>query len=210
MSAGYLLGEAPLSVKVNEADEQTLLARLLQEDQSPPRPSPLRPSLRLPSSSSSLREDFSSYESSSAQASTPLLSLGVPSIDYASSSTSIRTPNYDSDSEGFGLEDGDGECEESMSCLIPPPNLGVHFHACSKQLIMVSASGAVHRVVSIYYRRNRVYKVNSQKPIYAHQSSFSPDDVLVSARADDHVTIVRRGAKSGKLTLTVHKHSQFD
>ena len=209
MSAGYSLGETPLSIEINDIDRQTLLATLLKDDGPSPHPSPLRPSLRLTPSSSSLTEDFSSHESSSVQASTSLLSLSVPSVDYASSSTSIQTPNCDSDCEDFVLEDGDGECEESMSYLIPHPDSGVHFHACSKQLIMVSPSPTVHRVVSIYYRRNRVYKVNSQKPVFAHQPSFSPDDVLVSARADPHIAMVRRGAKSGKLTLTLHNHSQF-
>lgn len=221
MSQGYFIGdegEQPpdeslplLGVSfptIEEESEKTLTAPL--RDDIPAPPSPLRPSLRLSRSSSINfnRPPSRSFASTS--------SLSVPGLTSASTST-LRSDNSswdgaessicdESAASDTELDDNDADAYDSVSKAIPTPCRGVHFHARRKHfVIMPPPHSSAPRVVSVQFQGSKVKDICSRKPFGANLSSFSHQDVTLSAKGPDHVAMVRRNAKSNKVFLTVHR-----
>ena len=204
MKQGYTLHtEATILVGTDDNDgeerlefERTLLevAQAQELEVLSPPPTPLRPSLCLSASTSSFAWDSNSrlFESSS--------SLDVPSL--ASSQTSA---NCDSSCE----DDDPNQGQEDAPELIPYPEPGVHFHARHKEFVIIAPSSAVHRLVTVEFNGSSVHKVHSRKPLGVHVPSFSPNDIVLSARGENHIAVVRRGAKSNKISLTIQGRSEY-
>ena len=176
-----------------------------------PPPSPLRPSLRL-SRSSSINFERSPSRRSFLSTS----SLNVPSLTSATSSPrSLQNDNSswdgaessildESDSSETELEDTDNY----ISKAIPPPCRGVHFHARRKHFVIIPPpKSCVHRVVSVQFQGDKVREISSRKPFGAN-TSFSQDDISLSAKGADHIAIVRRSSKSSKIFVTVHRRGE--
>lgn len=174
-------------------------------------PSPLRPSLRL-SRSSSIGFDRPPSRSLASPS-----SLTVPSLTSASSSTlTLRSDNssWDGAESSTGDESASSETEleaadNSILKVIPAPSRGVHFHARRKHFVIIPPpKSSVHRVISVQFQGSKVREIKSRKPFGANSASFSPDDLALSAKGADHIVVVRRGPKSSKIFVTIHRRGE--
>jgi len=202
-----LLAEGPPAV-IEPEPFKDLLSSITQTLQPP---SPLRRSLRLSRTSSI------SFERSPSRPLASPSSLNVPSLTSASSSPLTRHSDVsswdgaessisdESDSSEIELEDAD----DYISKAIPAPCRGVHFHARRKHFVIIPPpKSSVHRVVSVQFQGNKVREICSRKPFGANTSSFSQDDISLSAKGADHIAVVRRSSKSSKIFVTVHRRGE--
>lgn len=113
-----------------------------------------------------------------------------------------------SDDEGSDVDDG-SEINSSISEMIPNSR-GTHFHAHSKQFVILPPpSSSVHRVVSVHLAGNKVREVKSRKPFGVGSSALSSEDVTLSAKGKDHVVLVRRTAKNAKISVTINRRGMI-